>query len=154
MGGPVTLVPAIEGVSLVPLKIIEDARGALLHVLRADSPLFERFGEVYVSEINPGVMKGWKRHLRMTQHLAVPSGRVKFAMHDNRAGSPTEGATASYELGRPDAYALLVVPPLVWYAWACVGDRPALLVNCADLPHDPAESELRTLPDTLESYVW
>jgi dTDP-4-dehydrorhamnose 3,5-epimerase len=149
-----TLVPAIDGVHLVPLKVIEDARGALLHVLRADSPFFDRFGEVYVSEINPGVTKGWKRHFRMTQHLAVPSGRVKFAMHDDRPGSPTGGATVSVELGRPDAYALLVVPPLVWYAWTCVGDRPALLVNCADLPHDPAESELRPLPGALESYAW
>ena len=145
--------PRIEGVRLEPLKAFEDDRGALLHVLRADSPLFTRFGEVYLSEIKPGVMKGWKRHLRMTQHLAVPSGRVKFAMHDDRPDSPTAGVTAAYELGRPDAYALLVVPPLVWYAWACLGDRPALLVNCADLPHDPAESELCT-PPGLESYVW
>jgi dTDP-4-dehydrorhamnose 3,5-epimerase len=149
-----TQVTDIDGVHLIPLKVIEDARGSLMHVLRADSPFFKRFGEVYLSEINPAVVKGWKRHLRMTQHLAVPYGRVKFAMHDNRQGSPTHGVTASCELGRPDAYALLVVPPLVWYAWACLGDRPAMLVNCADLPHDPAESELRTLPDTLESYAW
>lgn len=148
-----TLVPAIDGVRLVPLKVIEDTRGALLHVLRADSPLFSRFGEVYLSEINPGVTKGWKRHLRMTQHLAVPSGRVKLALHDDRPGSPTEGVTSSCELGRPDAYALLVVPPLVWYGWTCLSDRPALLVNCADLPHDPAESEIRT-PAGVESYVW
>lgn len=148
-----SLAPAIVGVRLEPLMVHQDARGALLHVLRADSALFTRFGEVYLSEINPGVMKGWKRHLRMTQHIAVPAGRVKFSLHDDRPGSPTAGATASCELGRPDAYALLVVPPLVWYAWACLGDRPAMLVNCADLPHDPAESELGT-PPGVESHVW
>jgi dTDP-4-dehydrorhamnose 3,5-epimerase len=143
----------IDGVSLVPLKVIEDARGALLHMLRVDSPHFSRFGEVYLSEINPGVMKGWKRHLRMTQRLTVPVGRVKFVLHDDRPDSPTNGKTQSCEVGRPDAYALLVIPPLVWYGWSCLGDRPALLVNCADLPHDRAESEVGT-PPGLESYVW
>jgi dTDP-4-dehydrorhamnose 3,5-epimerase len=139
-----TLTPAIAGIHLEPLRVIGDERGAVLHMLRADSPLFRAFGEIYFSEINPGVLKGWKRHRRATQHLAVPRGRVRFALHDERPDSPTRGATARCEIGRPDAYALLVIPPQVWYAWRCLGAEPALLVNCSDLPHDPGESEQRT----------
>jgi dTDP-4-dehydrorhamnose 3,5-epimerase len=135
--------PRIEGLHLEPLRVLADARGAVLHMLRADSPLFHGFGEVYLSEINPGVMKGWKRHLRATQHLVVPRGRVRFGFHDDRAGSSTCGTTAHCDLGRPDAYALVVIPPYVWYAWRCLGDQPALLVNCSDLPHDASESEQR-----------
>lgn len=146
--------PSIEGLIVQPLRIIGDERGAVLHMLRADSPIFRGFGEVYLSEINPGVMKGWKRHLRMTQHLAVPSGRVKFAFHDDRPGSLSRGATATVEAGRPDAYALIVVPPLVWYAWKCVGGTPALLVNCSDIPHDPAESEQRAVLEPVADHVW
>ena len=36
---------AIAGVHVVPLRRICDERGAIFHMLRSDSPLFERFGE-------------------------------------------------------------------------------------------------------------
>jgi dTDP-4-dehydrorhamnose 3,5-epimerase len=45
------------------------------------------------------------------------------------------------ELGRPDAYARLTIPPLVWYGFTCLGELPALVANCANLPHEPGESE-------------
>jgi len=136
----------IAGVTLEPLRVIGDDRGAVLHVLRADSPLFRRFGEVYVSEVNPGIFKGWKRHQRMTQHIAVPHGRVRFSVFDDRAASPTRGVRASHEVGRPDRYVLIVIPPLVWYGWEALGDSGALLVNCADLAYEPGESEQVSTP--------
>src|SRR5688500_206386 len=61
-----TLSAPIEGVRLEPRQTFLDGRGAVLHVLRRDTPGFAGFGEIYVSEINPGVMKGWKRHSRVT----------------------------------------------------------------------------------------
>ena len=139
----------IAGVTLQPLRIVGDARGAVLHVMREDSPLFRRFGEVYVSEINPGVFKGWKRHHRMTQHIAVPHGRVRFSLFDDRAGSPTCGTRVAHEIGRPDRYVLIVIPPFVWYGWEALGDGPALLVNCADLPFETGESEQAASPPGL-----
>src|SRR5438128_1654836 len=66
-----------------PLRIIADDRGAVLHMLRADSPFFTGFGEVYFSETRSGTVKPWKRHRRMTQRLAVPVGRMLFAILDN-----------------------------------------------------------------------
>ena len=44
----------IEGVIVQPLKQIFDDRGSILQMMRSDSELFERFGEVYFSEIEPG----------------------------------------------------------------------------------------------------
>ena len=35
----------IEGVVITPLKQIEDERGKVMHMLREDSKVFERFGE-------------------------------------------------------------------------------------------------------------
>ena len=131
----------IHGLVVEPLRIIEDERGAVLHMLRDDSPLFTRFGEIYFSEINPGAVKAWKRHRRMTQRLAVPVGRVRFVVYDDRAESPTRGRTARLEIGRPDAYALLVIPPGVWYGWQGIAPHPSMLANCADLRHDPTEAE-------------
>ena len=144
----------VHGVRLEDRKVFLDSRGAVLHVLRADAPGFAGFGEIYASEINPGVMKGWKRHSRATQQLVAPRGRVRFAFHDDRLGSPTAGARASCELGRPDAYGMLFIPPMVWYGWKCLGTEPALLINCASLPHDPEESEQRDVLDAMTTYDW
>lgn len=144
----------IHGVGVHPLKVLADERGALLHMLRHDSPLFDRFGEVYFSEVNPGTVKAWKRHVRMTQRLAVPVGRVKFVLYDDRADSPTKGRVNVWILGRPSAYRLLIIPPGIWYGFQGVDSRPSLIANCADLPHDPAEME-QLKPDTgMIPYRW
>lgn len=36
----------IEGVQVKPLRQICDERGKVMHMLRCDDPLFERFGEI------------------------------------------------------------------------------------------------------------
>jgi len=142
------------GVSLHPLREIADARGAVLHMLRADAPHFGGFGEVYFSETLPGAIKAWKRHRRQTQRLAVPIGRIEIVVADDRADSPTRGSIARLTLGRPDRYALLLIPPGLWYGWRALGDTPALIANCVDLPHDPGESETSADPGMLGQFQW
>ncbi len=142
-----TLATSITGLVVTPLREIRDARGAVLHMLRADAPDFQRFGECYFSEIAPGAVKGWKRHRRQTQNLAVPIGRVRFVIYDTRASSSTHGCLDVIELGRPDAYARLRIPPMLFYGFTCTSELAALVVNCADLPHDPVESDSLGLED-------
>ena len=81
----------IEGVRVVPLKQIPDERGKVMHMLRADDPHFERFGEIYFSTVYAGVVKGWHLHERMTINYAVPVGAIKLVLFDDREGSPTRG---------------------------------------------------------------
>jgi len=145
---------SIEGVVISPLKVIQDDRGAVMHMLRADSSLFTRFGEVYFSEVNPGVVKAWRRHREMTQHFAVPVGRVKFVMYDSRIDSSTQGSKAECVLGRPDAYGLLMVPPMVWYGFQGLAKGPSIVANCTDISHDPDEVERADDCPGLVGYVW
>ena len=144
----------ISGVSLRPLRVIPTQGGPVLHMLRNDDPEFQVFGEVYCSEVEPGAIKAWKRHLRMTQHFAVPVGRVLFALYDDRPESPTRGQVCEYELGRPDAYSLLTLPPLVWYGFKGLAAYPSLIVNCADIAHEAAESERAEIDDARLPYCW
>jgi dTDP-4-dehydrorhamnose 3,5-epimerase len=147
-------VTTIEGVTLTELRQICDERGAVLHMLRCDAPEFTRFGECHFSHVLPGVVKGWKRHRTQTQRLAVPVGRIRMVIYDDREFSSHRGALQIVELGRPDAYLRLQIPPGPWYAFACISSTPALLVNCPDLPHDPAECETRPLGDSAIPYLW
>lgn len=130
----------ISGVTLRPLREIPTDGGPVLHMLRSDSPEFQGFGEVYFSEVLPGSMKGWKLHTRQTQLFAVPRGRMRLVLYK-------DGVYEDLILGRPDHYALLCIPPGVWYAFGAMGTEAALLCNCADIPHDPEESRKRDLSE-------
>ena len=131
----------IHGVWTRPLSVIPTAGGPVLHMLRADNPQFAGFGEIYFSEVLPGAIKAWKRHLRQAQYFAVPAGRVEFVIYDDRQESVTRSRTVRVTLGRPDAYRLLHVPPGLWYGFTGLADAPSLIANCADMPHDPDEAE-------------
>lgn len=132
----------IDGVLVHPLRRIADARGEILHMLRADDPHFERFGEIYFSLVRPGVVKGWHLHRRMTLHYAVPIGRIRLVLYDAREASSTSGALQEVPLGGEE-YQLVRVPPGVWNGFLGLGDAPSLVANCATLPHDPDEIERR-----------
>jgi dTDP-4-dehydrorhamnose 3,5-epimerase len=144
----------IDGVEIVPLAQLVDERGAVLHMLRTDSPFFEKFGEIYFSEVGPGAVKAWKRHVRMTQHLAVPWGAVKLVIFDDRPVSTSCGRWQKLILGRPDAYHLIKIPHGLWYGFQGLGNSASLLANCADMIHDPAESENRPSNDPAFPPVW
>ncbi len=82
----------IAGVVVKPLRQLLDERGKVMHMLRADSAEFERFGEVYFSVVNPGAVKAWHLHKEMALNYAVPVGNIKMVLFDDREGSPTRGA--------------------------------------------------------------
>ncbi len=119
-----------------------------MHMLRADAPWFEGFGEVYFSLIRRGAIKAWKRHRRMICSLAVPVGEIRVVLYDDRAESPTRNALRTVEIGA-EKYSLLRIPPGIWYGFEGVGGADSgdsLIVNCASLPHDP--DEIDRLPET------
>lgn len=128
----------IDGVLVVPRRQILDERGAIYHFLRNDDPEFQQFGEVYFSWVYPGVIKGWHMHKKMTLNYIVPVGRIKLVLYDERPDSPTRGELQEIYLGEGN-YQLVQVPPLVWNGFKGIGIQPAMVVNCATLPHDPDE---------------
>lgn len=145
---------AIEGVWTHDLSVIDTAGGPVLHMLRADSPLFRNFGEIYFSVVLPGAVKAWKRHSQQSQNFAAPSGLVEVVIYDPRTLSSTRGALESYIIGRPDNYMLLHIPPGVWYGFAGRSKHPSILANCVDIPHMPGDSATLDFDDPAIPYVW
>lgn len=139
----------IDGVVITPLKQIRDERGAVLHMLRTDAPHFAGFGEVYFSIVNPGVIKGWRRHTEMTMSLTVPKGQVKLVLADGG------GAVQEIVLGEDEVdYQLVTVPPMVWNGFQCISSEPAIIANCASIPHAPDEAERIPLDSSEIEYSW
>ena len=143
----------IEGVLVTGLTRIADERGTILHMLRADDPHFSQFGEIYFSTVYPGAIKGWHIHRAMTLNYAVPVGRIKLVLYDDREESPTRGVLEEHFLG-PDNYALVMVPPMVWNGFKGIGTDMALVANCATIAHDPAEIERMDPFDPSIPYDW
>lgn len=143
----------LPGVVIQPLKQIQDERGAVLHMLRRDSPLFLGFGEIYFSQVNPGMVKAWKRHRLMNQHFAVPVGQIRLVLCDDRA-SPGQFQIQELLLGRPDHYSLIRIPPGLWYGFQGWSATPALVANCTDLPYDPGEVESLPVTSSYFPYIW
>jgi dTDP-4-dehydrorhamnose 3,5-epimerase len=135
------------------LRQIRDERGAVMHVLRADAPWFERFGEVYVSLVRPGAVKAWKRHRVMTQHYAVPLGSITLVIHDDRPESADRGACAVIRTGG-EHYGLIRIPAMLWYGFRGEGPGDALIVNCASHPHDRLEVESLPPDSAAMPYSW
>ena len=143
----------IQGVVLKALRRIPDERGYIMHMLRADDPEFERFGEIYFSTAYPGAIKAWHLHKKMTLNYAVIHGEIKCVLFDDRPGSKTRGCFEEYFLS-PENYCLVTVPPLVWNGFKGIGDKVSIVANCATLPHNPDEIEHKQAFHPSIPYDW
>ncbi len=143
----------IDGVILTPLRQIFDERGKVMHMLREDSPVFSRFGEIYFSCTHPGVVKAWHLHKAMTLNYAVIYGEIKFVLYDDRPESPTKGEVQELFIS-PENYLLVTVPPMIWNGFKCVGSTVSIVANCSTLPHSVDELQRRSPIDPSIPYDW
>ena len=121
--------------------------------IRADSPGFAGFGEVYFSCVYPGAIKAWHIHTEMVLNYAVPVGMIKLVLYDDREGSPTLGECMELFLGR-DQYVRVTVPPRVWNGFKGIGTEMAIMSNCASIPHRPDEIHRLDPYDSRIPYDW
>ena len=148
------MISKILGVDFYDLKEISDKRGSVLHMIRSDADDFEAFGECYFSEILPKKIKAWKKHKLQTQNISVPVGEIILVIFDPRKESKTYNNIIVCKLGRPNNYKRVKIPPGVWYGFKCVSTTKALLVNCADIPHNKNESVVLEYNDNIIPYNW
>ncbi len=127
-------------------KIFDGPSGSVLHALRSSDESFVGFGEAYFSTVKRGSIKGWKRHHKMTLNLFVPVGEVRFVTFDDRSVNKENHEVLSFCLSRKNYYCL-TVPPLVWFAFQGLAESENLVMNVANIMHDPSEVEQRDLSD-------
>jgi dTDP-4-dehydrorhamnose 3,5-epimerase len=143
----------LEGVNITPLKIILGENGDVMHAMKCTDPSFCGFGEAYFSTVKKGSVKAWKCHKQMTLNIVVPCGRIKFVLWDGRKASPTYSQFLEIILS-PENYHRLTVPPTIWMGFQGLDEGLNMLLNIADIPHDPDEAErLETHNNTIK-YEW
>jgi len=141
----------IEGVVFTPLSIIDTEGGNVLHAMKKTDSGFNGFGEVYFSIIEAGAIKGWKLHTKMVLNLVVSLGTVRFVVFDKRPNSNTENSFSEFILSKSN-YGRLTIPPNLWVGFQGIGEKESLVLNIADIVHDPNEVQRKALDEI--DYDW
>jgi len=118
----------IDGIETKNLRVIPDERGRLMEMLRSDDPIFEKFGQVYLSTTYPGVVKGWHAHKLQSDNIVCVRGMIKLVIHDPREGSPTQGMVNEFFIGEHNPV-LVRIPPGLNHGWKCVSETEAYIIN-------------------------
>ena len=132
----------IKGVFISDLDIIDTPNGDVMHAMKESSNGYAGFGEAYFSKIDGGAIKAWKRHKKMTLNLVVPVGKVRFVLFDDRKASNTQFQEVIIS---KDNYCRLTVPPMVWIGFQGLSDNGSMLLNIADIEHNPHEVDKKNI---------
>ncbi len=134
----------IKDVLLTRLNIIRTPGGDVLHAMKNDSPGFDNFGEAYFSEIQPNVIKGWKRHRNMTLNLVVPIGKVQFVLFDDRK---SDNIQFQKIIISRENYCRLTIPPMIWMGFKGLSKKDSMLLNIANIRHSPEEVDKKDIDE-------
>jgi len=136
----------LDEIRVTKLKRISVVGGDVLHALKSTDTDFRGFGEAYFSIAEAGAVKAWKMHRQMTLNLVVPIGEVRFVL---LCADGTAQREVTIGAGN---YARLTVPPGIWFGFQGLAAPFSLILNVADIPHDPDETVRKRLEEF--DYEW
>lgn len=137
---------SLDDIKITPLSRITTEGGDVLHAMKQSDAGYTGFGEAYFSWVASGTVKAWKRHLRMTMNVVVPVGLVRFVFRLDGADE-----FRVEEIG-VDRYARLTVPPGIWFGFQGLAEPQSLVLNIANISHDPNEVQRLALSEI--NYAW
>lgn len=149
----------INGVAVKQLKPIADERGLLMEFLRSDDPLFQKFGQVYLTLVKRGVVKAWHFHNLQDDHFVCVEGKALVALYDMRKDSPTFGQSQDFVLSAPDVegeHLLVKIPKGVAHGFTAVDFPQAKIVNMPTMAYNYQQPDEVRFPwnDPKIPYKW
>ena len=139
----------LADILVTPLRRIENAGGDVMHGMKQSDVGYTGFGEAYFSWVSAGSIKAWKRHTQMTMNVVVPLGQVRFVFRCLNSDGIEEFRVE--EIG-VDRFVRITVPPGIWFGFQGLHTPQSLLLNIANIPHEPNEVERLALTDI--NYDW
>ena len=145
----------IEGVKIKKLRIIPDERGRVMEILREDDDMFIKFGQVYMTTVYPGVVKGWHYHKKQTDSLCAIKGMAKLVIYDARKDSISHGQISELVIGEYNPI-IVQIPPFVYQGFKGLGKEETIIINTPTEVYNQNEpDEFRIDPYTNEiPYDW
>ena len=145
----------IDGIVIEKLRSIPDERGYIRHIMKKSQFHDDKeFGEVYLSCIYPGIVKGWHLHKRQTQNYVCIKGNIKLVLFDMRESSPTFNNLQEIVIGELN-YVRVTIPVGICNGYISTGGAEAWVINVSDLEHDPTEMDRFDPRDSnIVAYNW
>ncbi len=145
----------IDGVILKQLKPILDERGYLQECFRSDWPMFEKFGQAYITIAFANVVKAWHKHKIQTDNMVCIYGNAKLVLYDDRKESSTYREINEIFFGVKNPL-LITIPPFIWHGFKAIGGKKIMVLNCpTDVYNYSEPDEYRLAYDTNEiDYDW
>jgi dTDP-4-dehydrorhamnose 3,5-epimerase len=112
----------IEGVVIVDPKVFSDARGMFVETYRREwIPGSAPMVQANRADRQAGCLVGLHYHLHQADYWYIVQGTARVVLHDLRQGSPTDGATVSFEMG-DSLECGVYIPPGVGHGFAALTD--------------------------------
>ena len=145
----------IEGIVVKKLKTILDERGYLQECLRTDWPMYDKFGQVYITVAFPNVIKAWHYHKIQTDNMVCIAGNAKLVFCDDRKESPTYKIINEYFFGEKNPL-LITIPNHIWHGFKAIGGKKAMILNCPTELYNYSEPDEYRLPYNTDEidYDW
>lgn len=124
----------IEGVELKKTQVINNVKGDIRKIINKCDNNFKGFGEAYLTNVKFKEIKGFKLHTKMVLNLFVISGEIMFYMVNEQSNQKCE-VTISEKLPK-----ILTIQPNIWMAFEGKTNAQNVLLNIANIKHDPKES--------------
>lgn len=126
-----------------------------MEILRCDDPMFQKFGQVYMTTNYPGVVKAWHYHKKQTDMVCCLKGMIKMALYDARESSSTKGNINEFFIGEHNPMRVSI-PPGIYHGWKCISETESIVVSIPTEPYNYGEpDEFRVPPDTEDiPYDW
>lgn len=153
----VTESETIAGVYTVEPVVHRDERGVFIETYRRE--WFPRSLEMVQGnrgDREQGCVVGFHYHLHQSDYWYVPMGRARVVLHDLRVGSPTDGATVTFELGEAadgtHDHRGVLIPPGVAHAFESLTDMT--ITYLVDAYFNPADELGVAWDDPEIAAVW
>ena len=137
----------INKIIVTPLRIIPTQGGDVYHAMKIEDMGYDGFGEAYFSCIDPGSLKAWKLHLRMTLNLIIPCGNVRVVCSES-----VNGPFREFFINNTNNYSRLTIPPMIWFGIQSLSIEKSFILNIANLIHDI--NEVKKLKSNEIQFDW
>ncbi len=121
----------IQGVEVRLLKRIQDSRGWLTEIFRADE-LDSHINPAmaYISETIPGATRGPHEHEAQTDYFCfLGPSTFRVVLWDNRPASPSYRFRQELLAGEENP-CVVIVPEGIVHVYCNVGNKPGWVINC------------------------
>ena len=121
-------------IEIKKLNIFANDQGYLFETIRADDKIYGgKFGQVLVSVLYPGVVKGWHLHNKQTEYTTCTNGNIKYvALKENSDGTKSVQIVM---MGEKNPIAIKV-PTGVWHGYMPLANKEATVLHLMDTPFD------------------